>query len=136
MSLNQTAKKGTTQIEMGGDISYDEMIEYLNLLGYREEKYVDVQGDYAVRGSIIDFWSYSEKLPVRLEYDGDFLETIRYFDAGNQRSISKTEKVSLAAPLSVSEEENQTSALEYLTGATVIASERELQDLFVEKEKI
>ncbi|NOX16729.1 MAG: transcription-repair coupling factor [Chlorobi bacterium] len=131
----ESLKKSTTLIELGGDVSYDEMIEYLNILGYREEKYVDVQGDYSVRGSIIDFWSYSEKQPARLEYDGDFLETIRYFDAENQRSISKIDSVSLAAPLSVSEETSYASVFDYFDDAVIIASENELRGLFQPEEK-
>jgi len=123
-------KKSVTLIEMGGDISYEELIEYLNLLGYREEKYVDIQGDYSVRGSIIDFWSYSEKQPARLEFDGDFLETIRYFDAENQRSISKIDTVTLAAPLSAAEESNKVSVLDYFDESLILASDSELRRLF------
>ena len=69
--------KNTTQIEVGSDITYDDMIEYLDELKYEHEKFVTDPGYYAVRGSIIDFWSYSEEHPCRLEFDGDFLESIR-----------------------------------------------------------
>ena len=127
-------EKGTTVVETGGDISYDEMIEYLNLLEYREEKYVDIQGDYSVRGSIIDFWSYSEKQPVRLEFDGDFLETIRYFDSENQRSISKTDSVTLAARLSADKGEKQISILEYFENAVIISGQIELSFLLKPEE--
>ncbi len=63
----------TTKIQIGGDLSYDELIEYLNLLHYQKDKFVESPGDYSQRGAIIDFWSYSEKNPVRLEFNGDFL---------------------------------------------------------------
>jgi transcription-repair coupling factor (superfamily II helicase) len=92
--------RNTTIVTAGGDIKYDDMIEYFGVLDYQKDKYVGAPGEYSVRGSIIDFWSYSEKNPVRLEYDGDFLESIRYFDAESQRSTEVIESVSLAAQIS------------------------------------
>ena len=77
----------TTRIELGGNLSYNDLIEYFNLLNYQKDKFVEAPGDFSVRGSIIDFWSYSEKNPARLEFDGDFLESIRYFEPESQRSI-------------------------------------------------
>jgi len=82
-------EKKTTKLEVGGDITYDELIEYLNLLEYQQDKFVEAPGEFSQRGSIIDFWSYSESNPVRLEFDGDFLESIRHFDPESQRSIEK-----------------------------------------------
>ncbi len=93
----------TTHIQVGGNLSYNDVIEYLNLLNYQKDKFVEGPGDYSQRGSIIDFWSYSEKNPVRLEFDGDFLESIRYFDPESQRSIEQIAEVTLAASLSSSD---------------------------------
>jgi len=92
--------RNTTIITAGGNITYSELTEYFNILNYQKDKYVGAPGEYSVRGSIIDFWSYSEKNPVRLEFDGDFLESIRYFDAESQRSTEIVELVSLAAQIS------------------------------------
>ncbi|MBT8387764.1 MAG: transcription-repair coupling factor, partial [Ignavibacteria bacterium] len=91
--------KKTTKIQPGGDISYDEIIDYLNLLNYQKDKFVEVPGEYSQRGLIIDFWSYSEHNPVRLEFDGDFLESIRNFDPESQRSIERVDVVTLAGAL-------------------------------------
>jgi transcription-repair coupling factor (superfamily II helicase) len=93
-------ERDTLKVTSGGEIKYDEMIEYFNLFKYQKDKYVGAPGEYSVRGSIVDFWSYSEKNPVRLEYDGDFLESIRYFDAESQRSTEVVESVTLAAQIS------------------------------------
>ncbi|MCB0751358.1 MAG: transcription-repair coupling factor, partial [Ignavibacteriae bacterium] len=90
-------EKNTTKLEAGTDITYDELIEYFNSLNYNNEKAVVDPGSFAVRGSIIDFWSYSEEHPSRLEYDGDFLESIRYFDPESQRSSGQIESVTLAS---------------------------------------
>ncbi|MBP1682795.1 MAG: transcription-repair coupling factor, partial [Ignavibacteriaceae bacterium] len=89
--------KNTTVIQAGGQIKYDELIEYLNLLNFQRDNFVEAPGEFSVRGSIIDFWSHSEHIPVRLEFDGDFLESIRSFDPESQRSFETVDTVSLAA---------------------------------------
>jgi len=120
----------TTKIQVGGDLSYDDLIEYLNLLVYTKDKFVEAPGYYSQRGSIIDFWSYSEKNPVRLEYDGDFLESIRYFDPESQRSIDKIETVTLAAKINQQLlEENHSSIFDYLNDPIVIASSYDLNNI-------
>jgi transcription-repair coupling factor (superfamily II helicase) len=96
-------ERNTTVINTGGSITYDELIEYFNLLKYQRDKYVGAPGEYSVRGSIVDFWSYSEKNPARLEFDGDFLESIRYFDSESQRSTEIIDSVSLASQISKEE---------------------------------
>ena len=57
-------EKTTTIIQTGGKIKYDELIEYLNLLNYQKDKFVEAPGEFSIRGSIVDFWSYSEHNPV------------------------------------------------------------------------
>jgi transcription-repair coupling factor (superfamily II helicase) len=119
----------TTKISSGGEIKYDELLEYLNHLNYQKDKFVGAPGEYSQRGSIIDFWSYSEPNPVRLEFDGDFIESIRYFEPENQRSISIAETVSLAAQFGENLENNSSSIFDYLDNPVVIASSYELQKL-------
>lgn len=116
----------STKITVGGELGYDEIIEYLNLLNYTRDKFVEAPGYYSIRGSIIDFWSYSEKSPVRLEFDGDFIESIRYFDSESQRSFSKVDSVTLAASLSKLSETETTNIFSYLNNPIVFASETEL----------
>lgn len=120
----------TTQITVGGNLSYDELIEYLNLINYNQEKYIDSPGSYSVRGSIIDFWSYSEKQPCRLEYDGDFLESIRHFDPESQRSSNKIETVTLASDIYDEQGEHVGDIFEYLENPIIFADELELNSTF------
>ena len=121
--------KNTTKLEVGSDITYDELIEYLSELNYENEKFVVDQGYFAVRGSIIDFWSYSEEHPCRLEFDGDFLESIRYFDSENQRSSGRIEFVTLASSINNSDVEYTSDIFDYLENPSVIASSYELTNL-------
>ncbi len=119
--------KSTTKVEIGGELPYDQLIEYLNLISYDQDKYVDQPGEYALRGSIIDFWSYSEKLPCRVEFDGDFIESIRYFDPESQRSTHKVDSVTLAS--SCTEGEKTSDIFDYLELPFVIASDYYLANL-------
>ncbi|HOI29470.1 MAG TPA: transcription-repair coupling factor [Melioribacteraceae bacterium] len=125
-SLNRS----TTNIELGGNLSYDDLIEYLNSINYDSDKFVDSPGTFSVRGSIIDFWSYSEKQPVRLEYNGDFIESIRHFDPENQRSLDKIPSVSLASSIESMEEIFSDTIFDYLDNPLIIADNYELANLF------
>lgn len=123
----------TTKISVGGDLKYDDLIEYLNLLQYTKDKFVEAPGYYSQRGSIIDFWSYSEKNPVRLEFDGDFLESIRCFDPDSQRSFKKVDQTTLAGSVDNKREQFDSDIFSYLKFPVVFASSFELNKLGNEK---
>lgn len=79
---------------MGADL--EELVGYLYSLGYRLEEVVESPGTMAFRGGILDFYSPSSNLPVRLEFFGQQIETLRYFDPATQRSIRFTESALIA----------------------------------------
>jgi transcription-repair coupling factor (superfamily II helicase) len=122
-------KKSTTQIGLGGDITYNQLVEYLNLLNYQKENFVEAPGEFSQRGAIIDLWSYSEKNPIRIEFNGDFIESIRNFDPNSQRSIESISKTTLAGELNTGSEENKFSIFDYLKNPVVIAGKYELDNL-------
>ncbi|MGE5436674.1 MAG: CarD family transcriptional regulator, partial [Syntrophothermus sp.] len=129
-------EQSTTLINSETGINYNELIEYLNFLNYTKDKFVETPGYYSLRGSIVDFWSYSEKNPVRLEFDGDFLESIRLFDPESQRSTKIIEQITLAASLNndgINSSENSSSIFDYLNKPLVLASLYELNKLSDEK---
>ena len=127
----------TTKINTDTGIKYDELIEYLNLLNYQKDKFVEAPGEYSQRGSIIDFWSFSEPNPVRFEFDGDFIESIRYFEPESQRSIQLVETVTLAASAGENfNGGNLTTIFEYLDNPLVFASSFELEKLKNENVKM
>lgn len=120
--------KSSTKISIGGEITYDELIEYLKLMNYTRDKFVEAPGYFSVRGSIIDFWSYSEKNPTRLEFDGDFIESIRYFDPESQRSTAKIEETTLSASINDLKDEEFTTIISYLNNPLVFATEQDLSN--------
>ncbi|HEX9253057.1 MAG TPA: transcription-repair coupling factor [Ignavibacteriaceae bacterium] len=126
----------TTKVSVGGDLKYDDLIEYLNLLVYTKDKFVEAPGYYSQRGAIVDFWSYSEKSPVRLEFDGDFIESIRYFDSESQRSFEKLEEVTLAGAFENQAAEFSSDIFGYLNNPIFIASSYELDNIKSKKEEL
>ncbi len=126
-------EKSTNVISLSSNLDYDGLIEYLDMLNYSRDKFVANPGEFSVRGSIIDFWSFSEKHPCRIEFDGDFLESIRYFDYESQRSSNKTDVVTLAPQIISNEESETTDIFEYLNEALIFASQFNLDSLFTSK---
>lgn len=96
ISQLQLDSENLLRISIDDNPGYEGMIEYFNVFNYTKQKFVEQKGEFARRGAIIDYWSYSESSPVRLEFDGDFLESIRYFDPDNQRSVNHADLVTLA----------------------------------------
>lgn len=132
----EAIEKNTTKIEVGSEITYEELVEYLNTINYNHEKAIVDPGSFAVRGSIIDFWSYSEEHPCRLEFDGDFLESIRLFDPESQRSSNKVDSITLASFLNNEESIYSENIFSYLSTPLVFANIYDLEKLNGDKKVV
>jgi transcription-repair coupling factor (superfamily II helicase) len=97
----QTLRSHRLQLAVGDSIDTEEMGEKLAALGYRPAGVVEAPGDMAVRGGLLDVYSPSHALPLRIELFGDEIESIRSFQPGDQRSRSTLEKALIlpAGPL-------------------------------------
>lgn len=73
-------------LEAGGDYPFDDIVEMLAAYGYSREKRVDSFGHFAVKGGIIDIFPPSHESPLRLDFFGDTLDSIREFDINSQVS--------------------------------------------------
>ena len=71
--------------------------ERLAALGYRRVPMVEGEGDFSVRGGILDAWSPGEEFPVRAEFFGDELESLRAFDPATQISIERIDRAEFFA---------------------------------------
>ena len=113
-------------ISLGTDpIKFSEICEKLATFGYNRVPMVEQVGDFSVRGGIVDAWSPGEEFPIRAEFFGDDLESIRTFDAATQMSIERVEKAALL-PAGGKDEEpgKQCSLLDLLPdGSAVLALE-------------
>ncbi len=76
-------------------VSYSGLIEQLITFGYVRSPVVVTKGECAVRGSIIDLFAPNHALPIRLEFLGDILESIRSFDPHTQRSVSTIQETDI-----------------------------------------
>ena len=83
------------EIIHGDALLLNELALNLSNLGYRRQRQVKEIGDFVVRGSIVDIFPFSSTQPVRLDYFGDNIESIRTFDPSNQRSTGTLDRISI-----------------------------------------
>ena len=81
------------EVRAGGRIAQRELIERLLAAGYYSDGPVELPGTFARRGGIIDVYPPTEDRPVRLDFFGDEVESVRGFDPGTQASIESLNKV-------------------------------------------
>ncbi|ADM08240.1 transcription-repair coupling factor [Parvularcula bermudensis HTCC2503] len=81
----------------GASVSMDELISFLTMNGYARASTVREPGDYAVRGGLIDLFPPGTDEPLRLDFFGDTLETIRAFDPNTQMTTHQRQDVHLSA---------------------------------------
>ncbi len=77
------------------DIALEDLVAHLSSVGYERQETVEMPGQFAVRGGIVDVFSPEAPRPVRMELFGDTVESLREFDPGTQRSIGPLERVTL-----------------------------------------
>ena len=82
------------QLEVGKEISLYTIKEQLTNIGYERTDMVEGRGQFSVRGGIIDVFPLTTKDPVRIEFWGDEIDSIRYFDVISQRSIDTLNAIS------------------------------------------
>ena len=88
------------QLAVGQEIQQSELAAQLSDLGFERVDFVFQPGQYAVRGSIVDIYSYGHDIPFRLDFFGDEIESIREFDIEDQLSKNKVERADLVGPAS------------------------------------
>lgn len=76
-------------------LDLEELVQHLNVVGYRQTDVVEMTGEYALRGGILDVFPPEADRPVRFELFGDEVESIRKFDPSTQRSSGDTDEVVL-----------------------------------------
>src|SRR6184192_253215 len=97
-------------VRRGDTFDTDPLLRHLNTVGYTSTDVVEMPGEYALRGGILDVYSPEADRPVRIEFFGDEVESIRKFDPASQRSSSPADETVLL-PLS------ETPVSEHVLGA-------------------
>src|SRR6185295_9031988 len=82
-------------LKPGQEIAPTDLAELLIDAGFTREDPADEHGEFAVRGGIVDIFPAGESQPVRLEFVGDTIESMRRYDAATQRSVESIDQISI-----------------------------------------
>jgi transcription-repair coupling factor (superfamily II helicase) len=82
-------------IRRGESLDTDALLAHLNTVGYSPADVVEMPGQYALRGGILDVYSPEAERPVRIEFFGDEVDSIRRFDPASQRSSTPVDEALL-----------------------------------------
>ncbi len=82
-------------LRVGDEIPFDTLLAQLVEMGFERQPVVELQGEMSVRGGIVDLFPFSRGIPIRLEFWGDKIESIREFDPTTQRSEQELAAITL-----------------------------------------
>lgn len=77
----------------GEEVALEDLSLHLRRIGYEQREPVGMVGEFSVRGGIVDIFPAEAAQPVRMEFFGDTIETIRRFDVETQRSVARVPEV-------------------------------------------
>lgn len=117
----KTLRQNTLTLHEGEAISMDFLADMLLAYGFERVDFVVEPGQFAIRGGIVDVFSFSHEYPFRIEFDGDNAESIRTFDPATQLSIKRLSKIDLQPALQGQAlYESRENFLDFLPENTVI----------------
>ncbi len=87
--------KNTFDVRTGDRLSHSFLADFLASCQFQLEDFVYEPGQYSIRGSIVDVFSFSAKFPYRIDFSGQEVDSIRSFDIENQISVEKHDRISL-----------------------------------------
>ncbi len=83
------------KVQVNENVTYSNFLEYIERIGYEKVDNVIEVGTYTNRGGIIDLFSPNYTYPIRLDFFGDNIESIRYFDFQSQKTIKNVSSVNI-----------------------------------------
>ena len=118
--------KNTYKISMGESISMDALTDALVNLNFEHVDFVVEPGQFAIRGGIVDVFSFSNDYPYRIEFFGDEIDSIRSFNPIDQLSIEKLKDIILIPNLQGHDiDDDRETIFQYLKNKSVIWLEEE-----------
>ena len=108
-------------LTVGQTVDRDNLQDRLFELGFERVDYVYEPGQYALRGSILDVFSYSSEYPFRLDFFGDDIDSIRQFRVETQLSDEKRDTVVIVPDMKKAAAGRQVSLLDFLPDGTLLA---------------
>lgn len=95
VASTQDFKAGALEIKEGGSYETETLAKRLYELGFKRCDYVYEPGEYAIRGSILDVYSFSSEMPFRIDFFGDEVDSIRTFEVQTQLSKERRREVTI-----------------------------------------
>ena len=123
VASRQVIEEHTLQLSAGKEINLTETCKWLRDNGFKEEDYVYEPGHFAVRGSILDIFGYSNELPYRVDLFGDEIESIRTFNIETQLSEQKVDTAVITANMAQGGDGRGESVLDFMPAGTLIVTE-------------
>ncbi len=115
----ENLSRQTLTVNTGEQVDMMFVEEVLMGFGFRRVDYVYEPGQFAIRGSIIDVWSFSSDNPYRLDFFGDQVDSIRTFEVETQLSRERQQSVSIVPELA-GQQERRESVLSFLPRETIL----------------
>ena len=137
--LPSKSKERKLSLKSDTDIKRDDLINTLEEFGYKKTSVVTATGEYALRGFIADIFPFEENHPIRIEFFGDEIESIKYFDEESQRSTENINDIDIL-PVDEITSDEKSSLTDYLKEPTIfkynnqqiMANYKKLQEEIVE----
>ena len=104
-------RESLMKFNVGDEVSHEFIIESLFANGFERVDFVAEPGQFAIRGAIVDIFSYSYNDPFRISFFGDEIESINIFDCNTQLSKERTHSVDIYPDLFVSDETGESGVL-------------------------
>lgn len=118
--LSKTLSKNIIQIKVGDELNLDSLMELFVMYGFQRSDFVYEPGQFALRGGILDIYSYGNEKPYRVELFGNEVDSIRIFDPETQLSERKLLHVSIIPNIETQFDSGEkVSLMEYLPENTV-----------------
>ena len=100
-------KDSVLHLNVGDEISHESIVEAMFAAGFEKVDFVAEPGQFAIRGAIVDIFSYSYNNPFRISFFGDEIDAITVFDCNTQLSKEKVHKAEIYPDITYSEEGSQ-----------------------------
>jgi len=110
----------TLQLGVGENVSIDFIKEMLHEYNFVRVDFVFEPGQYSIRGSIIDIFSFSYDYPYRIDFFGDEVDSIRTFNITTQLSISKFDKISIIPDVQTIKTGESINFLDFIPKTTIL----------------
>ena len=107
-------------IRKGDEISHEKIVSALSAGGFERVDFVSAPGQYAIRGSLVDIFSYSNNYPYRISFWGDEVEKINSFDCNTQLSTGEEDNIEIVSDVMSSGSEDGQCILEMLPEGSVL----------------